>query len=80
MNLNVNKVYINESSEGNDIIRKKWLYYQDIDSIEEALHNKQYSIILLKSGESITVNESIITLYSRIKTVEEDEKTKRIIE
>lgn len=79
MNLKVGKVFINDALEGEDVIRTRYLFFQDIDSIEEGVHNKEYTAVYLKSGEVLTVNENINSLYERIETIKEEEKRNEII-
>jgi hypothetical protein len=71
MEILVNRVFRNSVQDHEDVIKKKWLYLNDIDSIEESVEHEGYTTIYIGS-QDILVNEDIKELYKRFKTIKEE--------
>lgn len=66
MELEVNRVYINDVPEHKDIIRRKKIFVENIDDFEESVVNKKYTTIKLTNGEEFTIAESYDEFEKRI--------------
>lgn len=79
MNIIVKRVFGNDVPEHHDVIRRRLMYLQDIDSIEESITDSNCTKLYLKSGEEILVKESFDALMERIEIIKEEEKRNDII-
>ncbi len=81
MEIEVNRVYRADFKETDDIIKKKKIYYNSIDSVEQS--DMGYTEITLAWGEKILINEEYDKLNVRLekikKQLEDDAKRKDIL-
>lgn len=68
MEIKVNRIYWQEQKPSEEIVKTKWIYIQDILSIEEAMRSSDYTEVTSTSGDIIIIDESVSTFKSRIDT------------
>jgi competence transcription factor ComK len=74
MEITLSRVYDNDVPEHKPVFKKKKVYLDTIESIEESINNINYTKITLANGDEFQINESYASIENRIETLLEDKK------
>ena len=74
MEITLMRVYDNEVPEHLPVTKRKKVYVDTIESIEESLTNKNYTKVTLANGEEFQISEFYDSIEERIQSIFEERK------
>jgi len=77
MEIIVMRVYDNDVPEHKPVLKKKKIYIDTIESIEESLSNKEYTTLSLANGIEFQINETFSSIEDRIETLLEEKRNEQ---